>query len=292
MNELAAQSEPVQTQQTSEKPVARVISIVNQKGGVGKTTSAINLAASLAHLGKKVILIDVDSQGNASSGLGVAKNEVEGTVFDVLVDRAPLAEILQPTPLETLKVAPANSDLLSAELHLGGQEDGKKRLSQAVIDFFAHAPHELHPEFIVIDCPPSLALLTINAILTSDSLLIPVQCEYYALEGLTDIMSSATLLRQSFNPSLSLEGILLTMADRRLNLSHQVETEIRQVYADFVFQNVIYRSVRLSEAPSHGLPILQYDPESSGAKAYLGVAEEIIQNEAKSPRPWPFRAAV
>lgn len=272
--------------------MAKVICVINQKGGVGKTTSAVNLAACLAAKGHETILIDTDSQGNASSGLGINRAELNQTVFDVMIDEVPLQSILKPTKQPKLRVAPANNDLLSAELHLAGDPEGKRCLSRAIVRFFNDTPPALQPQYVVIDCPPSLGQLSINAILTSDSVIIPVQCEYYALEGLTDILTSTTMMRQNFNTSLSLEGILLTMADRRLNLSHQVEEEIRAVYRDYVFQRVIHRSVRLSEAPSHGLPIIQYDPQSIGAKSYMALAEEVINNETKSSRPWPLRPTV
>ncbi|MDP8243717.1 MAG: ParA family protein [Candidatus Hinthialibacter antarcticus] len=272
--------------------MAKVICVINQKGGVGKTTSAVNLAACLAAKGHETLLLDIDPQGNASSGLGINRAELEKTIFDVMIDEAPMQSILKPTKQPKLRIAPANSDLLSAELHLAGDPDGKRCLSRAVVKFFNETPPALQPKYIIVDCPPSLGQLSINAILTSDTVIIPVQCEYYALEGLTDILTTTTMLRQNFNTGLSLEGILLTMADRRLNLSHQVEEEIRNVYRDFVFQSVIYRSVRLSEAPSHGTPIIQYDPQSIGSKAYMALAEEVIENETKSPRPWPLRASV
>lgn len=266
--------------------------MVNQKGGVGKTTSSINIAAGLAQSGKKTLVIDVDSQGNATSGLGVSKSELDASIFDVFAEERSLGDILVDGPHENLKIAPANNELLSAESQLATLEDGRKRLKKAVRGFLENANGPWLPEYIIIDCPPSLGQLTINAIIASTSLLIPVQCEYYALEGLTEIFTSATFIRQQYNPALQMEGILLTMADRRLNLSQQVEQDIRAVYPQWVFRNVIYRSVRLSEAPSHGLPIMMYDPQSKGAKAYLGVAEEIIQHETQSPRPWPFRSAV
>ncbi len=272
--------------------MARVICIINQKGGVGKTTSAVNLAACLAARDNETLLIDIDSQGNATSGLGLNRAELTKTIFDVLIDEVPLHSILKPTKQAKLRIAPANSDLLSAELHLASDPDGKRCLSRAVVKYFNETPPADQPKYIIIDCPPSLGQLSINAILTSDSVIIPVQCEYYALEGLTDILTTTTMLRRNFNTGLSLEGILLTMADRRLNLSHQVEEEIRSVYRDYVFQSVIYRSVRLSEAPSHGAPIIQYDPQSIGAKAYMALAEEVIGNETKSPRPWPLRPSV
>lgn len=276
---------------------AKTICIVNQKGGVGKTTTAINLAASLVHHGKKTLVIDIDPQGNATSGLGVTKSESDATLFDLLAGDANVNDILRPGPVDDLMVAPSNSDLLSAEWQLANEEDGKTRLRVALNEFLDAKNKDARngawrPDYVLIDCPPSLGLLTINALLASSAVLIPVQCEYYALEGLVEIIKSTTFLRGQMNPSLSLEGILLTMADKRLNLSQSVEADIRQTYPGYVFQEVIYRSVRLSEAPSHGLPILMYDPASKGARAYLCVAEEIIRNETQSPRPWPVGSVV
>jgi len=270
--------------------VVKVLSIVNQKGGVGKTTTAINLAACLAQRMRRTVLIDMDPQGNATSGLGIDKNKLDGTIYDTLLEGVPFSNILQPVSFDHLQVAPANSDLLSAEWHLSTEESGKQVLRQALNEYLWNVTETTRPEFILIDCPPSLGQLSLNAILASDSLIIPVQCEYYALEGLAGILSSTTLLRQSFNPRLSLEGILLTMADRRLNLSRQVEEDIRRAYGAHVFQTIVSRSVRLSEAPSHGLPIIQYDPESAGASAYQEITQEVIDHEAKSARTWPVRS--
>ncbi len=272
--------------------MVRIISIVNQKGGVGKTTTAINLAACLAQRMRRTILIDLDSQGNATSGLGIVKEKIEKSIYDTLIEGVPFSEILLPVSFENLWVAPANSDLLSAEWHLSTEESGKDVLRQALAEFLWNEPVSKRPEYILIDCPPSLGQLSLNAVLSSDSMIIPVQCEYYALEGLAGILSSTTLLRQNFNNRLALEGILLTMADRRLNLSRQVEEDIRRAYGTQVFRTVIPRSVRLSEAPSHGLSIIHYDPESPGSAAYLEVTQEIIDHETKSARTWPLRPAL
>lgn len=243
-------------------------------------------------MGFKTIVVDADPQGNATSGLGVAKREIPKTLFDCLVEDVPFAGILQPSPVENLLVAPSNSDLLSAEWHLGEEEGGNLKFRGIFAEYIWDTSFEDRPEYIVIDCPPSLGHLSLNAILSSDSIIIPVQCEYYALEGLTEIIRSATLLRQSFNPALKMEGILLTMADKRLNLSRQVEEDIRGAYDSFVFQSVINRSVRLSEAPSHGLPIMMYDPDSSGSEAYLSLTQEVINHEKKSTRSWPVSATI
>jgi chromosome partitioning protein len=264
---------------------------MNQKGGVGKTTTSVNLSSAIATLNKNVILIDLDPQGNATSGLGVDKKTLDRTIFDALTDESTFLSTLLPTPLEGLRISPSNSDLLAAEFHFSTQEQGKLYLKSALSRFFWSTSSHEQPDFVFIDCPPSLGQLTINAILASDAILIPVQCEYYALEGLTEIISSASMIRENFNRCLSLEGILLTMADRRLNLSQQVEEDIRNAYGDKVFESVIYRSVRISEAPSHGLPILLYDPNSSGALSYLNLAKEVIENEKKSAGAWPFRSS-
>jgi chromosome partitioning protein len=272
--------------------LVRIISIVNQKGGVGKTTTAINLAACLAHSQQKTILIDLDPQGNASSGLGIDKHSVEKTIYDTLIDETPFADVLSPHAMDTLQIAPANSDLLSAEWQVGMDQDSKWILKRALSEYLWNETENKRPDYIVIDCPPSLGLLSLCAILSSDSLIIPVQCEYYALEGLTEILKSTTLLRQNFNSRLALDGILLTMSDKRLNLSRQVEDDIRQAYGKVVFNTVITRSVRLSEAPSHGLPIISYDPSSVGAVAYSELAQEVIDHEAKSSRSWPIRPSL
>ncbi len=258
---------------------------------MGKTTSAVNLSACLAHQGKNVILLDLDPQGNATSGIGVAKRD-SLSIYDCIVEGESLERILKPSVMDSLHVAPSNSDLLSAELFLSEEAEGDFRLKMVLQEFIFISTSGKAADYIVIDCPPSFGKLSLNALLASHSLLIPVQCEYYALEGLTEIVNTTTILRQKHNPNLSLEGILLTMADMRLNLSRQVEEEIRNAYGEFVFQSVIQRSVRLSEAPSHGLPIILYDPNSRGAQNYFSLAKEVIENETKSPRPWPFRASV
>lgn len=272
--------------------MVRIISIVNQKGGVGKTTTAVNLAACLAHLEKKVLLIDLDPQGNATSGVGVDKQNLLKSMFDVFSDESDIGSILVGSTVKNLQVAPSNSDLLSAEWILAEDIKGKFKLKRAIAKFLWESDTSGMPDFIIVDCPPSLGHLSLNAVLAADRVLIPVQCEYYALEGLTEIMKSTTMIRQEYNTHLSLAGILLTMADSRLNLSRQVEEDIRHAYGENVYNSVIQRSVRLSEAPSHGLPIIAYDPGSRGAESYLSLAKEVIDDEKKSPRPWPFRLVV
>ncbi|MEW6234559.1 MAG: AAA family ATPase [Candidatus Omnitrophota bacterium] len=271
--------------------VTRIIAIVNQKGGVGKTTTAVNLAACLAHNGMETILIDLDPQGNATSGVGINKRGVESSIFDPLIENIPLSSILRPTSMTSLRIAPSNNDLLSVEMHLASEENGNRRLRTALAQFLWSINAEKRVDYVIIDCPPSFGMLSMNAILAADSVLIPVQCEYYALEGLTEILTSTTVIREQYNKSLSLAGILLTMSDRRLNLSRQVEEDIRQAYCNYVFETVINRSVRLSEAPSYGMPIILYDPSSTGADSYISLALEVIENETKSLRPWPLRSS-
>ncbi len=272
--------------------MSRVIAVVNQKGGVGKTTSAVNLASCLADEGFPTLLIDVDPQGNATSGVGVDKRGLQSTIYDSLLEEVPLADILVESNVERLRVAPSNSDLLSAEWSLTEDSNGKVQLKRVLAEYFWNTQGEPMTDFVVVDCPPSFGHLTLNAILAADSVLVPVQCEYYALEGLTEILTSTTLIREQYHPQLALEGILLTMADRRLNLSRQVEEDIRAAYGDYVFQSVVSRSVRLSEAPSHGLPIIMYDPSSVGALSYNKLAQEVLDYEKKSTRSWPLRASV
>jgi chromosome partitioning protein len=249
---------------------ARIICIANQKGGVGKTTTAINLAASLAAAEKSILLIDIDPQANASSGMGAIEDD-QYSVYDVLIGEAELPDILVGTHLPTLKLAPSSSDLYGAEVELIDEKGREVKLKAAITmlkDSF---------DYIFIDCPPSLGLLTINALTACDSVLIPLQCEYYALEGLGQLNNTIELVNRSLNPELAIEGILLTMSDKRNNLSNQVEDEVRSHFGQLVYETVIPRNVRLSEAPSHGLPIILYDIASRGAQSYLSLAQEMIE---------------
>jgi len=253
---------------------ALVLAVVNQKGGVGKTTTAVNLAASLAAAERAVLLVDADPQANASSAYGISNPEIQ--LYDALMGECPLLEAVHTTELAHLHVVPAGIDLSGAEIELVTLENRERRLHDAL------APALSHYDFVLIDCPPSLGMLTLNALRAADGVLVPLQCEYYALEGLARLLDTVERIRAAMNPALAREGILLTMADRRANLSRQVEQEVREHFGDEVFTTVVPRNVRLSEAPSHGKPILLYDIQSRGARAYLELAEEVLR---KHPRP-------
>jgi len=251
----------------------KIISIANQKGGVGKTTTAINLAASLATAEQRTLLIDCDSQGNASTGVGMDKALIgDKNIYHSLVGQAPLTDIIRKTSLPYLDVAPADQNLVGVEIEFVAMENREKKLRSLL--------HDLREEysFIIIDCPPSLGFLTINALAASDYLIVPLQCEYFAMEGLGNLLNTLRLVRQSYNPTLNLGGILLTMFDARNLLSHRVSEDVRKNFGRKVFDTVIPRNVRLSESPSHGLPIILYDIKSRGAIAYMDLAREIMKN--------------
>ncbi len=256
--------------------MAQIIAIANQKGGVGKTTTAVNLSASLAAAERRTLLIDLDPQANSSSGLGIDPNALEQTVYQVLLGTAPARSVCQATPLSHLSLLPANPDLIGAEVELISALAREGKLKSALKEIAAEY------DYILIDCPPSLGLLTINALTAADRVLIPLQCEYYAMEGLTQLLNTVRLIQRELNPKLLLAGILLTMFDARNNLSRQVVEEMRKHFDGEVFETMIPRNVRLSEAPSHGLPALLYDIASRGAAAYLDLAREIIRKEPLS----------
>lgn len=255
--------------------MARIIAVANQKGGVGKTTTAVNLAAVIAKWGHKVLLIDADPQGNATSGIGVQRGSFRKSLYHSLVLDEPVPSITLPSSIDSLDIIPANKDLAGAEIELVEVEHREFRLKRAL------ASAEQNYEYMIIDCPPSLGLLTLNALTAAKSLLVPIQCEYYALEGVTELFDTLARIRRLHNPGLMIEGLLLTMYDERTNLSAAVAADLRDFYGLQVFQTVIPRNVRLAEAPSYGKPIISYDAHSKGAEAYSQLAREIVY-ESKS----------
>lgn len=258
--------------------MGRIIAIANQKGGVGKTTTTINIAASLAAAEKKVLLIDSDPQGNSTSGMGVDQNGITGSTYDLFTGAKKLPDIAKSTHFPWLHVVPSGIDLVGVEVELVHANERERILKQALAEFVDSY------DYIFIDCPPSLGLLTLNALTAANGVLIPVQCEYYALEGLTALMNTIKLVKQGLNPDLSIEGVLLTMYDSRNNLAAQVAQEVRTHFGNKVYTTIIHRNVSLSEAPSHGKPVLLYDIRSRGAQSYLELAKEVLTHAKSSAR--------
>lgn len=254
--------------------MGRIIAIANQKGGVGKTTTAINLSASLAEKGRKVLAIDMDPQGNMSSGLGLDKDAIDGTIYDMIIGEADVEEVIHKDTIENLDILPSNVDLSAVEIEMIDVENKEfvvKNAIQKIRDNY---------DYVIIDCPPSLSLLTVNAMTTADSVLVPIQCEYYALEGLSQLIHTVELVKDRLNPVLEIEGVVFTMYDARTNLSLQVVENVKDNLEQNIYKTIIPRNIRLAEAPSFGTPINQYDPRSAGAESYMRLAEEVISKES------------
>lgn len=255
--------------------MSRIISVVNQKGGVGKTTTAVNMATSLAAVGKKVLIIDLDPQGNASTGFGLDQASRRKTSYQLLIEGMKASEAAQETEIPRLSIVPSNIDLSAAEIELVNLPRREYRLSNSIDD------ENLHYDYIIIDCPPSLGLTTINALTASDAVLIPLQCEFYALEGLSHLLKTIRLIQGGLNRNLTIHGVILTMYDRRNKLTEHIENDVREFLGDDVYQTVIPRNVRISEAPSHGKPAIVYDLSCAGSQAYLRLAKELIKREKR-----------
>ena len=253
--------------------MAKIISFSNQKGGVGKTSTCVNMAAAIALRGKKVLLIDIDPQGNATTGLGFSKSELENSVYSVLIEDKPITEALQKTEIKGLDLLPSSIDLAGAEVELVYQKNRENKLNYALRQISTVY------DYVMIDCPPSLGLLTINALAASDSVIIPIQSEYFAMEGLSQLMNSIKLVNQHLNPNLKIEGVVITMYDGRALISNQISAEIHKYFGKRMFNTVIPRNIRVSEAPSHGVPVMLHDPRSSGAKAYVALADEFLSRQ-------------
>ena len=258
-----------------ERP--RVLVVANQKGGVGKTTTAINLGTALAAVGQPTLVIDIDPQGNASTGLGIDRAQRKVTIYDVLMGEAGIAEAILPTRIPGLAIVPATVDLSGAELELVGVARRNHRLKDALAEYAARGEQKF--SYVLVDCPPSLTLLTVNAMTAADAVMVPLQCEFFALEGLSQLLKTIELVRANINPALEIQGIVLTMFDKRNRLSEQVEADVRSHMGDMVYKTIIPRNVRISEAPSHGLPALVYDLRCPGSQAYIKLAGELIQRE-------------
>ena len=267
---------------TAQNHGPRVLVLANQKGGVGKTTTTINLGTALAAVGEEVLVIDLDPQGNASTGLGVERKSRKLSTYDVLVGDSSLADAIVPTVVPRLSIAPSTLDLLGVELEIAGDKDRAFRLKRAVAELVAsEAQHGKRYDYVLIDCPPSLNLLTINALASADAVVVPLQCEFFALEGLSQLLSTVEQVTRTLNPKLSIHGVVLTMYDPRNNLATQVAADVRRFMGDKVYETMIPRNVRVSEAPSHGKPVLLYDLKCTGSQAYLKLASEVIQREKR-----------
>lgn len=253
--------------------MGRIIAIANQKGGVGKTTTSINLSACIAEAGKKILVIDLDPQGNTTSGLGVDKSELENTVYELMLDECTVKQSVHKTSIENLDLIPSNVNLAGAEIELLGIND-KEYILKGAIDYIRD-----DYEYVIIDCPPSLNMLTVNAMTTADTILVPIQCEYYALEGISQLIHTIDLVQERLNPALKMEGVVFTMYDGRTNLSNEVVDNVRTNLNTTIYKTIIPRNVRLAEAPSHGLPINLYDNKSAGAESYRLLAKEVIDRE-------------
>ena len=261
--------------------MGKIIALVNQKGGVGKTTTSMNLAASLATLEKKVLLIDADPQANASSGLGVDLSQIDASIYQCLIDLIDVREAIYTTDIENLDIIPSHIDLVGAEIEMLNFKN-RERIIQKIL-----APIKDEYDYILIDCSPSLGLTVVNALTAADSVIIPVQCEYFALEGISKLLDTIRIIKRKTNPALSIEGFLLTMYDSRLRLANQIYDEVKRHFQELVFETVIQRNVKLSEAPSHGLPVILYDADSTGAKNHLALAKEIIKKNTKPAEASP-----
>ena len=253
--------------------MGKIIALANQKGGVGKTTTSMNLAASLATLEKKVLLVDADPQANASSGLGVDVSEIDSSIYECIIDHADVRDAIYTTDIEGLDIIPSHIDLVGAEIEMLNLPNRERILSEIL------SPMKGEYDYILIDCSPSLGLITVNALTAADSVIIPVQCEYFALEGISKLLNTIKIIKSKLNPSLEIEGFLLTMYDSRLRLANQIYDEVKKHFQELVFYTVIQRNVKFSEAPSHGLPVILYDTDSTGAKNHLALAKEIIEKE-------------